>query len=327
MPTRQVGVKEPHTIDVVPGERMIIPIVSLYPLVAFVALAFTHAPTPHRASFDAAADGARTTEIRRIRAHFDSVLAELPTRDLAALSSSQRSHRAALLMTLRAYRDAGAFPHNYDFPGQPTPYFVDRETGVLCAVAHLLESTGRRDIVDRVATSDNNVYVAQLGSDTAFAHWLDTTGLTLAEAARIQVPYFFPSPEVAAPRNNDAAYAIGSAVAITGSLATSLWTTRGNADGHRRLSNLAGFAASAASLGVGIAAAGVNTSPRAVAPLSLLAGGVTAYFSTRGLLRHRAYVTAQRDAAHRPRVGSATVSPILPVAGVSGAGVAMRITF
>jgi hypothetical protein len=308
---------------------MIIPIVSLYPVVAFVALAFAHAPTPHRASPDGVADGARTTEIRRIRAHFDSVLAELPTRDVAALSSSQRAHRAALLTTLRAYRDAGAFPHNYDFPGQPTPYFIDRKTDVLCAVAHLLASTGRRDIVDRVAASDNNIYVTQLASDTAFARWLDVNGLTLAEAARIQVPYMGgPTPDVIAPTSgNGAAYSIGSAIAIGGSIATSLWTTRGNADGHRGLSSLAGFAASATSLGIGIAAVNDNTSPRAVAPLSLVAGGVAAYLSTRGLLRHRAYVTAQRDAAHRPRVASATVSPILPISGVSGAGVALRIAF
>ena len=307
---------------------MILPIVSLYPLVAFVALALSPALAPHRASPDTVVELARAPEIRRIRAHFDSVLAELPAGDLLALSSSQRVHRTALLTTLRAYREAGVFPHNYDFPGRPTPYFVDRKTGVLCAVAHLLESTGRRDIVDRVASFNNNVYVADLAGDTAIVRWLDTNGLTLVEAARIQIPYFYPSPDVVTPTSgNGTAYAIGSALAISGSLATSLWTTRGNADGHRRLSNFAGLAASAASLGIGIAAVSDNTSPRAVAPLSLVAGSISAYLSTRGLLRHRAYVTAQRDAAHRPRVARAMMSPILPIAGVSGAGLAMRIAF
>ncbi|MBC7844695.1 MAG: hypothetical protein H7099_20490 [Gemmatimonadaceae bacterium] len=306
---------------------MIIPIVSLYPVIAVVALALTHTPAPHRASSDAAATVARSTEVHRIRAHFDSVLSELPARDLGSWSSAQQSRRTALLTTLRGYRDAGAFPHNYDFPGQPAPYFIDRKTGVLCAVAHLLASTGRRDIVDRVAASDNNVYVAQLASDTAFVQWLHANGLTLTEAARIQVPYFYPSPDVAGPKDNGAAYTVGSAVAISGSIVASLWTTRGNTDGHRNLSNFAGLAASAVSLGVGIAAAGDNTSPRAAAPLSLIAGGVTAYLSTRGMLRHRAYRTAQREAANRPRVAGATLSPILPIAGVSGAGVAMRIVF
>lgn len=77
----------------------------------------------------------------------------------------------------------------YVFPGRAVPYFVDRKTGVLCAVAHLLESTGRRDVVDRVAALDNNIWVAQLAGDTAFRRWLDTHSLTSTEAARIQVPY------------------------------------------------------------------------------------------------------------------------------------------
>ena len=101
-------------------------------------------------------------EVQRIRAHFDSVLTELVLRDASSLTEAQRTERAALVATLRAYRDRGVFPHNYDFPDRATPNFVDRKTGTLCAVAHLLASTGRRDIVDRVARMDNNVLVAQL---------------------------------------------------------------------------------------------------------------------------------------------------------------------
>jgi hypothetical protein len=138
--------------------------------------------------------GAERAEVQRIRVHFDSVLAELPGRDLSGLTPVQRRKRAVLVTTLQAYRDRGVFPHNYDFPGRAVPYFVDRRTGTLCAVAHLLESTGRRDIVDRVARSDNNVWVPQLARDTAFTAWLDANGLTLAEAARIQVPYVAPAP-------------------------------------------------------------------------------------------------------------------------------------
>src|SRR5512140_2947998 len=82
------------------------------------------------------------TEVHRIRVHFDSVLAGLGRRDLSGLSTEQRSRRASLMTTLRAYQARGVFPHNYDFPGRATPYFVDRKTGTLCAVAHLLASTG-----------------------------------------------------------------------------------------------------------------------------------------------------------------------------------------
>ena len=127
--------------------------------------------------------------VHRIRTHFDSVLTGLGSRDLTALTQEQRARRASLMTTLRAYQARGVFPHNYDFPGQDVPYFVDRKTGTLCAVAHLLASTGRRDIVDRVARANNNVLVPQLAGDSAFTHWLSDNGITLDEAAFIQVPY------------------------------------------------------------------------------------------------------------------------------------------
>src|SRR5688572_19319569 len=115
---------------------------------------------PRPADFHAVTDS--PAEVARIRAHFDSVLVELAARDLSTLTVAQRANRSGLVTTLVAYRERGVFPHNYDFPGEAVPYFVDRKTGTLCAVAHLLASTGRRDIVDRVARADNNVWVPSL---------------------------------------------------------------------------------------------------------------------------------------------------------------------
>ena len=89
-------------------------------------------------------------EVRRIRAHFDSALAELSARDVAELTLKQQATRARLLEILRVYRDRGIFPHNYDFPGRAVPYFIDRKTGTLCAVAHLLASTGRQIRIARL---------------------------------------------------------------------------------------------------------------------------------------------------------------------------------
>lgn len=167
-----------------------------------------------------------TAEVVRIRAHFDSVLAELRVRDVSALSSKQRPQRTALVHVLTAYRDRGVFPNNYDFPGAAVPYFVDRKTGTRCAVAHLLESAGRHDIVVRVRRVNNNVWVAELGRDTAFVGWLDAHGLSLEEAARIQVPYIDPQPaqaQVAVRKSNlQTRAAIGAA-----SLATFYFSTRG----------------------------------------------------------------------------------------------------
>src|SRR5262245_8715945 len=201
-------------------------------------------------------------EIHRIQAHFDSVLAELSARDIAQLSSTQRSTRARLLATLHAYRDRGVFPHNYDFPGRAVPYFIDRKTGTLCAVAHLVASTGRRDIVDRVARVDNNTWVRELAGDTAFASWLDASGLTLAEAARIQVPYqTMSSTDMAAIT----ALMVGTPIAFTSSVATSLWNGFGNAQGRRTTLNAVGMTSGLISAAVGVALiAQSNDAPPAV---------------------------------------------------------------
>ena len=93
---------------------------------------------------------ARGAEIARIQRHFDSVLVELRAAPAArALTADRRAAREARIAELRAYRDRGVFPHNHDFGRTPTPYFVDPETGVRCAVAHLLEASGRGDVVRR----------------------------------------------------------------------------------------------------------------------------------------------------------------------------------
>src|SRR5581483_9807416 len=114
-----------------------------------------------------------------VRRHLDSVLVELRANTPTTLDPVRVARRARLIEELAAYRNRGAFPHNYDYPGQLVPYFRDRVTGALCAVGDLLASTGRTDIVERVVRSDNTVRVVQLGGDTAFRHWLDDNGLTL----------------------------------------------------------------------------------------------------------------------------------------------------
>ena len=273
-----------------------------------------HAATPgHRA------------EVARIRAHFDSVLAVLPSRDVAALTAAQQSNRATLLQTLRGYRDAGVFPHNYDFPEVATPYFVDRKTGTLCAVAYLMESTGRRDIVDRVARADNNVRVHQLAGDTAFNAWLAAHGLTLDEAAWIQVPYVTDETPMASVGSRDPMYNMASTLSTAGATTLGLVNALGNRDGHGRLRNFAGMTAGALSLGVGVAGlASSNASPLAAA--SLVTGGLSMYVSTRGFLRHRELQVVRRE-TERARSASTTISPIVPVGGTRTTGVSVAIRF
>ena len=177
-------------------------------------------PVGVRSTVRAAASGAK--EVARVRAHFDSVLTELTARDASSLTAGQRAHRAALVAELARYRDRGAFPHNYDFPGRLVPYFVDRKTGAMCAVANLLAATGRRDIVDRVAAANNNVWVDDLQSDTAFTHWLDDNGLTLSEAARIQIVYDNSQTPVEMARQ--VSYIAIAPLAVVSSASMTLWS-------------------------------------------------------------------------------------------------------
>ena len=268
----------------------------------------------------------RVTEVRRIRAHFDSVLAELPARDVSGLTAAQRARRSALLATLRAYRDRGEFPHNYDFPGEAVPYFVDRETGVLCAVAHLLATSGRRDIVDRVARADNNVWVPALAGDTAFTTWLDASGLTLAEAARIQVPYVSPEPTpVTAITGRNQGYAAASLLAIGGAVTTSIANARTNAVGAGSMRNFLGVTAGAAALGLGAASLRAEGASPVLGVANVAAGAASLWISTRGIVRHRRLAAAREREASLAR--RAVVTPVIPVGKEGGAGVSVTVPF
>lgn len=267
---------------------------------------------------------AQQAETARIRAHFDSVLVELAARDVGALSSSQREQRAVLMATLGAYRDRGLFPHNYDFPGQAVPYFVDPRTGALCAVAHLLESTGRRDIVDRVSRGDNNVWVPQLAADTAFTGWLDANGITLSEAARIQVPYVQPVSKAEEVRN--VAFLSVAPFAIGGAAVTSLMNAFGNADGHRTTVSKMGLVSGIVTTGMGIALLDKGDVAPAVGASAVAIGGTSIALSTRSI-RRNATIASERDAARTRATAAASLAPTVNANGETGARVAVSIRF
>jgi hypothetical protein len=272
-------------------------------------------------------DATRAVEVRRVRAHFDSVLAELPARDVSALAPAQRARRDTLLATLRAYRDRGEFPHNYDFPGEAVPYFVDRETGVLCAVAHLLATSGRRDIVDRVARADNNVWVPALAGDTAFTAWLDASGLTLAEAARIQVPYVSPEPTpVTAITGRNQGYAAASLLAIGGAVTTSIVNARTNAVGAGSMRNFLGVAAGATALGLGAASLSAEGASPVLGVANAASGVASLWISTRGIVRHRRVLAAARE-REASLARRAVITPVIPVGKEGGAGVSVTVPF
>jgi hypothetical protein len=131
---------------------------------------------------------ARRLEMARLRAHFDSVEVELRYANEPSLTPSQRTARDTLIGWLQEYRDAGKFPRNDRFRDRAMPFFRDGH-GALCAMAYLIERSGRRDLVHRIALTRNNAFIAELADDPELRVWLDSVGLSVAEAARVQPTY------------------------------------------------------------------------------------------------------------------------------------------
>ena len=271
-------------------------------------------------------------EVARIRAHFDSVLTELAARDLSALTVAQRENRRALMTTLTAYRGRGVFPHNYDFPGEAVPYFVDRKTGTLCAVAHLLESTGRRDIVDRVARADNTVWVPALAGDVEFESWLAANGITLDEAARIQVPYVGPDP-LPTPGYRDLESASTKALHRTapfigaGAIAAALWNAYGNTDGRHRSGAVLGLASGLATAGVGVAMLSRSDASPGAGAASALVGTIGVAVASRVLFNRHRSLAAKRNADKVHAEATTTVTPLVNAAHGGSAGLSVSIRF
>ncbi len=128
-----------------------------------------------------------SSEVVRLKAHFDVVDSELKSRKISSLTTKQQARRAQLVSWLRDYRNSGTFPVNDRFV-EAKPFFRD-SNGTLCAMAYLIHRSGRSDIVDKVEATRNNAYIAELAGDPALIAWLDSSGLSLAEAARIQPAY------------------------------------------------------------------------------------------------------------------------------------------
>jgi hypothetical protein len=132
------------------------------------------------------ADSFEVQERARIRHHLEGALSRLENAK-PVLSASQAAARSELIGFLREYLEAGQFPIN-DVSPTRTPIFVDR-FGNRCAMASLIERSGSPELVRRIATTRNLARVRELADDDAVVAWLDTHGMTLDEAARVQPSY------------------------------------------------------------------------------------------------------------------------------------------
>jgi hypothetical protein len=217
-------------------------------------------------------------EAARLRAHFDSVDAELRVPTALRLTPAQQTARATLIGWLREYREAGSFPRNDRFSERAMPFFRDTR-GVLCAMAYLIERSGRGDLVDRVASTRNNAYIPELAGDPELRTWLDSVGLSLAEAARIQ-PWYGHPPEEPAEQGVSASYALTS-ILVSGSSLTTLGL---NAIAPSRATAWAGVIAGTAGLIAGAVKLDEAGATDDVAGANLIAGGGALAFGLYRLL-------------------------------------------
>lgn len=215
--------------------------------------------------------GARVDAQRHVVRHLDGALQLLSARDLSSLSERQRANRARAIETLIRYRDAGAFPRNHDFADAHVPYFVDQRSGAVCAVGHLMVTTGHAALVERISTADNHVRVADLATNPEVAAWLDEHGLTLEEAARIQPAYGWePTPEPA-PRPMLSRSATSGISVASGAL--SVLTLFPPSPRFATAARLVGFATSATTILAGADLARVQQH-RSTASSALAVGGI-----------------------------------------------------
>jgi hypothetical protein len=231
------------------------------------------------------------SEVVRLQAHFDSVDHELRTRDVTGLSQSQRQHRGTIIGWLKEYRNAGSFPINDRFAGKRVPFFRDSR-GILCAMAYLIDRSGRRDIVDKVARTRNNAYIHDLTGDPALVEWIDENGLSVDEAARIQPSYEgFGS---ANPDRVSSSFAIATMLLGGGSMAFSAV----NIVKPSLAGETAGLFVGAASIINGVSHLDENRGTKRVGYAGVYAGSLAVVTSAFELIRDRSrhHSASSRDA-------------------------------
>lgn len=127
-----------------------------------------------------------------------------PGDEREAVRARLAAERARQVERLREYREKGEFP-----AGVAAGTFAEEDphraegrvhaflapNGALCALAHLIAASGRRDLVDRVAREQNDLCVA-VTRDPEVLAWVRGSGLTLEECVRIQEPGFEPDLDV-----------------------------------------------------------------------------------------------------------------------------------
>ena len=134
--------------------------------------------------------------------HLRTTLDTLRATQPPDLSAAQRASRAQLIASLAEYVDAENYPHSANVLGpaprrsvpgrmayapERAPVFVD-DSGRLCAAGYLLASSGRADLVDAIRATSNYELIDEMEVE-GLTDWVERSGLSLDELARIQPTY------------------------------------------------------------------------------------------------------------------------------------------
>ena len=213
-------------------------------------------------------------EVKRVRAYIDRAVHFLEHNASPVQTLDARARRQQLVRMLGEYRDRGIFPHGHQESGLVL-YFVD-EHGTPCALASLIQGTGRSDIVDAVRAQMNTAWVHEIVDDPqlgpVLADWLKANGLTVADAATIQVPGYFgdgPGRDVA-PWYGLAAVTSLSANAASATINTLTLGSPGST------SAWLGIFSGAMSVALGVSELGSNGERKTLATVSTV-GGLTTF--------------------------------------------------
>ena len=146
----------------------------------------------------------------RVRTHLKFVHALLSRRDVSDLPADLREARQRNLARLREYIDAGRFPHNYLYPDENRPCFIDRDERI-CAVGYLVERSAGREIAERINEEFQSEFLWRMRLPE-LDRWSAGSGLSLLELSMIQ-PGYPASFNVNVTQDSDKAPA---RVAVTG---------------------------------------------------------------------------------------------------------------
>jgi hypothetical protein len=155
--------------------------------------------------------------------------------------------------------------------------------------------------------------------------WLDAHGITLSEAARIQVPYWDPGTPAEQARNT--AFGIAAPVALGTAMIATATNLIGNRDGRHPVFSLLGLVGGAASVAVGARLMNNTDFPSALGRTSAAIGGISMGVSLHALVNRHRSVVAQKEAAARRTVVRATIAPLVARDGLAGAAVALAVRF